>query len=313
MVSKNSISAPTLNRRQFIQTTAFSSALISGMASGSAQQPGTRYSLIQDGKCIPIEPLQYDGLPVDSFYDYRTPDTDPSTYLYASFGTESLQRKNSSILFLYKGANGLSLVIVHDKVNSGGSAGAVTFRMSNLPFDSKWVVKDDNYDAQTNYDSFDLSKHRNWDGKKTASSVVHWTWQTDRSDGGILRGLSNGFKLKINPAFNEKANLWNEEPTNYEKLTTWEVLSGNPNNPTRTKLKMNKPITIQSEPCPGQTPANSTKQEGAADASKQKETTTPKKSPKATSDDGGQSFFGGIVDWFASLLSGVVSFFANLF
>lgn len=304
----------TIDRRRFLKTTVASTTLIGGVVSSSAQRSETEYSLIQDGKCIPIQPLHYEGLPVEDFYGYRTPQTKPSSDLYASFGTENLQRKNTSILFLYKGPKGVSLVIVHDKINSGGGAGAATFRMTKLPVNGNWAVKDDNYNSSMNYDTFSHSNYKNGNGKKVASSIVNWTWQADRSDGGVFSGLNEDFGLNIYPSFNKSAALWKKEPTNYEKIQTWEVLSADQPIPARTQLKMDKPVTIQSKPCSEkqQTTSNSTNQNEYPNASKQQKSHSTQK-PSNVNNDGGKSLFDKIGQFFSSLLNGVMSFFTGLF
>ncbi|ODR82763.1 hypothetical protein BG842_17070 [Haladaptatus sp. W1] len=303
--------SPTINRRRFVQATVASTAILGGVSSANAQSGGNaQFSIEQDGKCIPIEPLSMSGLPVEEFYDYRTPDTDPSSYKYASFGTQNLQRKDTSILFLYQGPKGLSLVMIHDKIDAG-AGGAVTFRITNLPVKGKFIVKDDSYDASTNRDTFDYSKHRNWNGKESASANVSWTWQEGRADGAVYRSLGKDFKITINPQFNEKAVLAGEGGVYDGKIKKWEVLSGDVNNPTRTKLNMNKPITISSKACQSETTTQTTQQttEGSG------ETTTPMEGTTTTTPPSNESqgFFGKLWSGFISLIEGVVNFFTSLF
>ena len=303
--------SPTINRRRFVQATAASTAILGGVSSVGAQSgSNAQFSIEQDGKCIPIEPLSMSGLPIEEYYDYRTPDTDPSSFKYASFGTENLQRKDTSILFLYKGPKGLSLVIIHDKIDAG-KGGAATFRMTNLPVKGKFVVKDDSYDASTNRDTFDYSKHRNWNGKETASANVSWTWQEGRSDGAVYRGLGNDFKFTIHPQFNKQAVLAGEGGVYDGKIKKWEVLSGDINNPTRTKLNMNKGITISSKGCQPETTTSTTQQttEGKGQTTTSMKETTTTTPPS----DGSQGFFGKLWSGFISLIEGVVSFFTSLF
>ncbi|MCO8243973.1 MULTISPECIES: hypothetical protein [unclassified Haladaptatus] len=307
--------SPTINRRRFVQATVASTAILGGISSADAQQSGNtpQYSLEQDGKCIPITPLSMQGLPIKEFYDYRTPDTDPSSYKYASFGTQNLQREDTSILFLYKGPQGLSLVAIHDKIDAG-KGGAVTFRITNLPVNGKFVVEDDSYDAQTNLDTFDYSKHRDWNGKETASANVSWTWQEGRADGMAYRGIGNDFNITINPQFNEKAVLAGESEQNgvYQgKIKKWEVLSGDVNNPTRTKLNMNKPVTISSQSCKAETTTQTTTQKTTEKTTTGGSTTSSTTTTPPSS--GSKGFFGKLWSGFASLIESVVSFFTSLF
>ncbi|WP_049971046.1 hypothetical protein [Haladaptatus cibarius] len=302
----------TIARRQFVKATIASTAVLGGVSStGAAQSNGnTQFAIKQGGNCIPIEPLSLSGLPVEEFYDYRTPDTDPMSYKYASFGTESLQRDDTSIMFLYDGPKGLSLVMVHDKLDSDGG-GAVSFRITNLPVQGKFVVKDDSYDDSTNHDTFDYSKHRNWNGKETANATIHWTWQGGRSDGAVYRGLGNDFEFTIHPQFNGQA-LLSGQGSEYEgQVNKWEVLSGNANNPTRTKLKMNQKATITANGCGSgttETTGNETTNGGGEGTAT--ETTS---NPSDVNSEGNKGFFAKLWDGISSILNSVVSFFTNLF
>ncbi|SIQ96435.1 hypothetical protein SAMN05421858_0956 [Haladaptatus litoreus] len=302
----------TIARRQFVKATIASTAVLGGVSStGAAQSNGnSQFAIKQGGKCIPIEPLSLSGLPIEEFYDYRTPDTDPMSYKYASFGTENLQRDDTSIMFLYDGPKGLSLVMVHDKLDSDGG-GAVSFRITNLPVQGKFVVKDDSYDDSTNHDTFDYSKHRNWNGKETANATIHWTWQGGRSDGAVYRGLGNDFEFTIHPQFNGQALLSDQQGSEYEgQVNKWEVLSGNANNPTRTKLKMNEKATITSNGCGSgttETTGNETTNGGEGT------TTGTTSNPSDVNSEGSKGFFAKLWDGISSILNSVVSFFTNLF
>ncbi len=300
--------SPAIDRRRFIQATIASTAVLGGVSSADALQSdsSSQFAIKQDGKCIPLEPISMSGLPVEQFYDYRTPETDPSSYKYASYGTESLQRKNTSLLFLYKGPKGLSLVMIHDKVDSG-NGGAASFRITSLPVKGKFIIKDDHYDSSTNLDTWDYSVNRNWNGKKSANAVVHWTWQDGRADGGVYRGLGNDFEFTIHPQFNKKALLSDEGGEYQGNVKKWEVLSGNPNNPTRTKLKMNEPVTITSKGCAAET-TQQTQQTATSEPTETSTTASP-----SNKNSGGKSFFGKLWAGIASVLDSVVSFFTSLF
>lgn len=308
--------ATTINRRRFLSTSLASSALLSTVV--SAQQPKNQeYSIMQDGKCISITPLYFDGLSVENFYDYRTPETKPSSYQYASFGTENLQRKDTSILFLYEGPKGLSLVMVHGKLGSGNKYKAVTFRITGLPANGKWVMKDDEYDGSTNVDTFDFSTTEKKNGKQSATSTVSWTWRDDRTDGGVFHGLDTNFKLSIHPAFNRNASFWNEEPGDYGEIKKWEILSGDPSNPVRMELDLNKPVTIQSGACSKQMQqsTNETTQDSTTSSKASKSQQTKKVNKRNSPDQRGseQSFFDSLWKSVTSILNGIVTFFTSLY
>ncbi|WP_227356205.1 hypothetical protein [Haladaptatus salinisoli] len=287
-----------ISRRRFVQATLTSTAALGGVSSVDARQStnSSQYTVIQDGKCIPIEPLTMSGLPVKQFYGYRTPSTKPRSYNYASFGTENLQRSETSILFLYKGPKGLSLVAIHDKIDAG-SGGAVTFRLTNLPADGKFVVKDDDYNGSTNVDTWDYSTHRSWNGKKTATASISWAYSAGRSDGMVYRGLGNDFEVTIHPQFNQQAILSGQ---NQGKIKLWQILSGNASNPTRTKLDMSKPITISSKPCQSKTTTRQTAQT-PRNKNDSKATTTQQQSPKNTNTE--PSFFDQLWNDFSSFFN----------
>ncbi|WP_227376149.1 hypothetical protein [Haladaptatus halobius] len=306
----------TISRRRFISATVASTAILGGVSSAGALQSdgNTQYTIEQDGKCIPIQPLSMSGLPVEQFYDYRTPDTDPSSYKYASFGTESLQRKNTSIIFLYKGPMGLSLVMVHDKLEAG-NGGAVSFNVTNLPVKGKFVIKDDQYDGPTNRDTFDYSKHRNWNGKETATATIHWTWQGGRADGAVYRGLGDKFEFTIHPKFNKQA-LLSDAGGNYNgNVERWQVLSGDINNPTRTQLKMNKPVKITTKACESGSKQTTTKKttKGNGGGGETTTTSTTTTGTSGVNTKKNKSFLDKLWNGFASAINSVVSFFTNLF
>ncbi|MFC4449400.1 hypothetical protein [Halorussus aquaticus] len=200
------------------------------------------YVVEQGDHCIPITPLSGDET-VEAFYDYRTPYTSPSGAAYSSYGTTDLQRPETSICFLYDGPEGLSLVVVHDELNDGTSGGAVTFDLGfENPGRGSWVVGDDDYDAPSNYDTFD----RTADGWS-----VDWTWTDGRSDGGAYRPLGEEFAVTIDPAFNRAAALYGDP---YEgEITDWQVLSGDRSDPDRVSLALDEPLVVRTGTCGGTT------------------------------------------------------------
>lgn len=194
----------------------------------------------QDGNCYPMTPLSGDA-PVEQLYDWGIEERDAS-----SNGTTHLQRPDTSVLFLYDGPSGLSLVVVHGKygeeTDDGG--GAVTFEFAGLPRDGRWVVQDDLYEGPTNYD--------NW-SRSGSSATVDWTWANGRTDGGAFRGFRGlddaGFELTIAPAFNEAADLYGEY---YDgRVTEWHVLSGSLEDPDRHSLALDRAVTISRGTCGG--------------------------------------------------------------
>ncbi|NHN57875.1 MULTISPECIES: hypothetical protein [Halorussus] len=221
-----------------------------GLARGSLARldaPETGFVVEQGDRCVPITPLSGDET-VEAFYDYRTPYTSPSGAKYSSYGTTDLQRPETSICFLYDGPEGLSLVVVHDELDDGTSGGAVSFDLAfEHPDRGSWVVGDDDYDAASNYDTFDRTAE-GWS--------VDWTWADGRSDGGAYRPLGESFAVTIAPAFNEAAELYGDH---YEgEITDWEVLSGDRDSPERVSLALDEPLTIRPGTCGETTTATTT-------------------------------------------------------
>lgn len=212
----------------------------------------SEYALEQGDECVPIRPISLER-PVDAFYDYQLPQEYVSetngasvgdTARYASAGTTDLQREQTSLVFLYRGPEGVSLVVVHGSVQ-GSDAGAVTFRLSGLPADGSWVVKDDFY---RDPDTGDLaaSNYDRWRVEGT-DHRIDWTWGDAGTDGGAFRDLGDAFAVTVDPAFNEAAALYDEH---YEgTVTEWEFLSASEDAVERISLRMDEPIRLATGHC----------------------------------------------------------------
>jgi hypothetical protein len=204
---------------------------------GSSQE--LHFVVEQGDKCIPLTKVSpKKNETVEEFYDYRTPDSDPSGSYGSSGSAAGLQQDDKSVIFLFDGADGLSLVMMHDKQGGSDSGGSVTFEFAGLPSDGEWAVKDDDYEGSTNYDTFETTKN---------GSTVNWTWGKGQSDGGAYRGLGKDTEIKLNPAFNEDAALYGEY---YDgEITGWEALSTDSSELAWKSLDLNSPITIRAGTC----------------------------------------------------------------
>lgn len=232
----------------------------------------SRYVLVQGDKCVPIRPMRLQ-LPVGTFYDYQLPEkyvTDANgasvgdSAQYASAGTMDLQRGQTSLVFLYQGPEGLSLVVVHGSAREP-DGGAVTFEISGLPEDGEWVVKDDLY---YNPDTGEKVAYDRWDVDGT-DHRIDWTWGSAGTDGGVFSELGDDFEVVIDPAFNEKAALYGQY---YEgTVTDWEFLSGSTDSPERISLNMDEPIRVTTDGC---------EQEKGKDREKEKEKEEEKEKEK---------------------------------
>ncbi|EMA35698.1 hypothetical protein [Halococcus hamelinensis] len=284
-------SRPSTDRRSFLAATGATLAggvLATGTASAVESAP---YHLSQGDQCVPLQPLRGDD-PVEAFYDYRR-DRD------SSYGTRSLQQPNTSVLFLYEGSDGVSLVVVHGALGGNGDGGSITFELSGLPSSGDWVVRDDSYDGPNRYDRWDI------DG---SSATVDWTWDGRRADGAVYGPLGDDVSIGIDPAFNERAALYGDH---YEgKVSNWQALSGDLDDPTRTSLDRSTPVRIESGSCPtAATAATRTTGETTTAGSTSGESTTAAGTETTGSESSGngdelQRFLDGLsrlFDWLSRL------------
>lgn len=205
-------------------------------AQSSSSHTDGEYAVIQGDECFTIDPLGNGSQSVEAFYDYRTPNTEPSSYKYSSYGTTHLQRDNTSSLFLYEGRDGLSLVLLHEQLDGNTSGGAVTMQFDGLPEDGEWVVEDDRYEGRDDEFTHDGS-----------SSRITWVYTEGRNDGAAFRGdLTDDARITIDPAFNDAADFRLYEGN----ITDWQTLSAADDGYERTSLEMTEPIEIRSGGCP---------------------------------------------------------------
>lgn len=206
------------------------------------------YTVTQAGETYEIQPLE-GNMTVEELYDYRLPQQfdhenqtlNGATYPgsgpnYQSAGTTDLQQQETSIMFLYDGPEGLSLVTVHDK--AGGDGGSTTWEITGLN-SGQWVVKDDLYldsngqKAGSNYDDWNVGSE---------PQVINWTWGGGGTDGGAYRDLGETFSFTIDPAFNEESPIYEQHYSG--EIDEWQVLSGDISSPDRTTLNMTETVTV---------------------------------------------------------------------
>lgn len=211
-----------------------------GTTEPTTTQASPSYALEQGDRCVPIEPLTAEQT-IEEFYAYRAPFTEPEGQGYSAHGHTDLQRGSTSRLFLYRGPEGLSLVIIHGKWEGDGDGAAISFTISGLPEDGSWVVHDDLYDSPSNYDQ--------WDTNGTTHRI-DWLYRDARTDGGAFRDLGEEFELTIDPAFNEDAALHDEDVLDPASgIDEWEALSGSVSDPERISLLRDAPVRLRSGSC----------------------------------------------------------------
>ena len=202
------------------------------------------YVVTQGDEEFEISPVGDGSQTAAEFYDYRTPEThEYPDYLYSSYGTTEYQEDDTSILMLHEGSDGLSLVLVHDRVDGDTRGGSLTMQIDGLPEESEWVVEDDAYSDDHFGGPSDTFDHGE------TSSRITWVWTEGRTDGGAFNGgLDDGdWEITIEPYFNEAADYRVEDPEGYDgQLTDWKLISGAGDSHTSTSLSsLEEPITIE--------------------------------------------------------------------
>ena len=242
------------------------SALFAPVVSAQSEQPADdepaadeyTYRIVQGDQAFEVRPIQGD-VPVEEFYDYRDPyqsRENPSWgRSFSSRGTTDYQQDNTSILMLYHGPNGVSLIAIHDRyhenLDNATAGSSVSFQLTGLPDDGEWAMIDDDYgwriDDEEKGDVAQLgADHRSGaagnDGDPPAGvdARLSWAWMTGRTDGMAYRGLAqDDLSISIDPAFNENSyhrvgddRRPDEEPDDPEEgeeyngtIDDWQVIS----------------------------------------------------------------------------------------
>lgn len=225
-------------------------AAVGSVVTVNASEHGEEPIVLEQGdECLELLPLSGD-LPVEEFYDYRFRTdnydglSDTFGYSFSSHGTTDYQADATSVLFLYDGPAGLSLVVVHGRYEGDDDGGVVSFSFDGMPADAEWVVRDDYYlldgePAPTNHDQWDV------DG---TTQQVDWAYEGGRTDGGAALGLGDDFEVTITPAFNDDAVLADNHP---EKgpIESWEAVTADGDPTERLSLDMAEPVTIRTGGC----------------------------------------------------------------
>ncbi|WP_137287825.1 PKD domain-containing protein [Halorussus salinisoli] len=209
-----------------------------GDAENAAGNTGTQtFHVVQGDECYEVTAVGSGEKTVSEFYDYRS---GPGT-LYGSYGdgSQSIQENQVSHVFVYDGADGLSLVMLHDDLNES-DGGAASFHVSGLPEDREWVVEDDDYPDRD--DNFVHGE---------TESTVHWMWSDGRTDGAAVRGLDGEFEaVTIDAEWGEDSwayrNRTNPWPFATDDIDDWQLQSGDG---TEFSLDKSEPITVERGGC----------------------------------------------------------------
>lgn len=204
-------------------------AAVGVLAPTASADPGS-VGVSQGGTCQTVTAYGDGSQTVSDFYDYRA----GSGTEYSSYGTQDLQLTNTTQLLVYNGSDGLSLVVLHGKLNDGaGDGGHVTFDVSGLPSGGEWAVEDDTYDGRD--DNFEHSG---------SESHIDWFFAPNRTDGAAFRGLGGDYDgITIEPGFNEQAHHWGDSsyPWTDRRTDSWILRTGPGET---TSLSMTDSVTI---------------------------------------------------------------------
>ncbi len=202
-----------------------------------SEDPGDERTFAIEQPTVPplvaeVEPLS-NGERIEEFY--RTPPGNSVT---------GLERADTSIIFLWEGPEGTSLVVVHDKPGSdGGGAATLNFTgvpafgtadvgpVPGLPGEGSWVIQESPGD---------------FGPPSQPPNVISWSWLDGENDGGAYRGgMDAAFTVIVEPAFNDDAL---EPPRDPGTVDAWVFLSGDVDDPTTIELDMETPLVIEGTP-----------------------------------------------------------------
>ncbi|WP_459193719.1 PKD domain-containing protein [Halosimplex sp. J119] len=223
------------------------SLLVSGTtvaAPGAGNESGgdETFAVQQGDSCYETRALGDGSKTVESFYNYSV------EHDWSSEGTRHLQEDQVSNLFVYYGAEGYSLVFLHDEYGTGSYASTISMTVSGLPESGEWAVEDDQYSGRD--DNFDHYGTR---------SEIDWMWAPQRTDGGAFRGLTaeGDTYVTIEPRFNEDADYWGDWAFSEgnHRIESWQFLG--PDGSTASTLDMDQNVTVATGECDRTAPAAS--------------------------------------------------------
>lgn len=210
---------------------------VTGMGSAVGAGQADTYVVEQGTTCAELTPLSHENMTAEEFYGYTTNESGPAHRYSANtpLGIETRNNDTSS-LFLYRGPENLSLVVLHDGPNESGG-GAATLNFTGLPGDGAWLVKDDPTNESV----------EQWNRTGPTEWSVDWGWRAAHTDGGAFGGLGDEFEVTVDPAFNEGAGV---DPVTPGNVTAWRALSDRDGSLDVYALDMDEPVTVRTGSCP---------------------------------------------------------------
>jgi len=168
----------------------------------------------------PIPPLA-GGQPAVEYYAYDAAQ---------SLGRNQLAEAGNAVLFLYR-EPGTGLIYLFFILNraGAGAGGNARFTIRNLPAGADFRVRDD--EGFPLFAIF-LPEMNDTYTRTNADYEVLWTWEANRTDGGVIGPLGEEFRITVVPG----------AITGIQRIV---VKSGNINAPTRLELNTTEPIVIE--------------------------------------------------------------------
>ncbi|QLD88701.1 PKD domain-containing protein [Natronomonas salina] len=219
----------------------------------AAAQESDTYVVEQGDQCVEVDPITNRDQTVEEFYDYRSPYTEPTANDYSSHGTIEYQEHNTSVLMIYEGAEGTSLVVVHERLTQDGDerdtrGSSATFTVTGIDPGDSWAVEDDDYDEYADQDDEYVHSEN--------SSEITWLWGQGRTDGGAYRGLADDAPVRIEPAFNDRANeRYGGSPEYSGWVHDWKVVRSADPTDKEALGSMEQQVTIRAGTCGPDDPA----------------------------------------------------------
>jgi hypothetical protein len=172
---------------------------------------GTDTAIVaQNGTTRTVEALST-GEAIETFYDY---------YDAEAHTTKDFSIRDTTIVFLWEGPKGLSLVVINDR-RDDPDGGDVRMRFEGLPEEASWAVRDDDPGNDQYTTGPDV-----W--------TADWQWNGAHTDGAAIRGgLDGAFEVTISADFQN----------GIDELV---FLTGDAGSPDRVGLSTTDPFTIRS-------------------------------------------------------------------
>lgn len=202
---------------------------VTGLATALDEDSEDEFTITQGDSTTSVDPI---GSGIEAISEYYGGGAERETTETVQPRT-GLEEAGKSRLFLYRGAHGLSLVMVH--AGGHGRAGAASYTLTGLPSTGEWAVLGDGSEGSGEFVT----------GDRIAR--LHWSWDEDgRADGAAFRGLGESFEIQVDAAVDDEAKLDTSGPGSIEG---WEFLSGDGGGFESKSLTLGESVAIRGNDC----------------------------------------------------------------